>query len=202
MNPVLIEDSNFLSKEEQQYFLDLIFKDEENPKIKWTLRGLLPSLNWKELNTNNIFPFEPTPLALNHPKSKAQLQIIGNLENNEHLFVFDKFCQKHGIEYKKILRAKINIITMDNEDYHNFIHIDAPIKHKVFLYYLNDSDGDTLFFNKNFNDKIDSELVVDYSVTPKAGKAIVFDGMRWHSSTPPKNNQLRIILNIDYIEKE
>jgi hypothetical protein len=199
MNPILIEDSSFLSKEEQQQFLDLIFKDEENPKIKWTLRGLLPSLNWKNLNSNNIFPFEKTPLAINHVKSKAQLQIIGHLENEEYLFVFDKFCKKHNIEYKKILRAKINIITMDNEDYHNFIHIDAPIKHKVFLYYLNDSEGDTLFFNKSFNDKIDNDIEIEYRVTPQAGKAIVFDGMRWHSSSAPKNNQLRIILNIDYV---
>ena len=70
-------------------------------------------------------------------------------------------------------------------------HIDMEREHKVLLYYVIDSDGDTVFFNKK--NKINKR------VTPKKGRAVLFDGSIWHSAYKPKKN-LRCIINFDYLE--
>lgn len=199
-NPIIIEDDNFISDEEHQKFLQVIFNDKDE-NIRWGLKGMLAALNSDIFKGTDKFPYVSTPLAIGSKNSKPQLQVSAYLKNNEYSEIFDKFCKKHNIQYKKVIRAKVTILFMDNENYHNFIHIDAPIKHNVFLYYLNDSDGDTVFFNKKFEDNItsDKELSIQYSVTPKSKRGILFDGMIWHSSTPPTKNQLRAVLNIDYV---
>lgn len=197
-SPVLIKDDDFLSKEDQELFINKIFYNEKNADIKWLLRGITTALKADDLKEKDIFPFSETPLAINSPNAKGGFQIIGDLNNNEHSIVFDAFCKKHNISYNKILRCRINVLTMSKPGYHNLMHVDTPIKHNVFLYYLNDSDGDTIFFNKKFGSEEGSLDVVD-KVTPKAGTGIVFDGSYFHSSTPPSENTLRIVLNIDYI---
>ena len=52
---------------------------------------------------------------------------------------------------------------------HNNMHTDMKCPHTVCLYYVNDADGDTFFFDKN-------REIVD-RVTPKKGSMVVFDGL-------------------------
>jgi len=197
-SPVLIKDNDFLSKEEQDLFIKTIFNSEKSNNINWLLKGITVALKADYLKEQNVFPFNETPLAMNSPNAKGVFQIIGDLNNNEHSMVFDKFCKKHNISYNKILRCRINVLTMNKPGHHNLMHVDTPIKHNVFLYYLNDSDGDTIFFNKKFGSDEGSMDIIE-TVSPKAGTGIVFDGSYFHSSTPPSDNLLRIVLNIDYV---
>ena len=79
-------------------------------------------------------------------------------------------------------------------------HIDMPIPHLVCLYYVNDSDGDTFFFDQTFDEKAEpDEFTVYKRVAPKKGTAVVFDGLRYHGSNNPIENQSRIILNAGMI---
>jgi hypothetical protein len=197
-SPVLIKDTDFLSKEEQELFVNTIFNNDKSDSISWLLKGITTALKADDFKEQNVFPFTETPLAMNSPNAKGGFQIIGDLNNNEHSMVFDKFCEKHDISYKKILRCRINVLTMSKHGHHNLMHVDTPIKHNVFLYYLNDSDGDTIFFNKKFGSDEGSMDIIE-TVSPKAGTGIVFDGSYFHSSTPPSDNLLRIVLNIDYV---
>ena len=71
---------------------------------------------------------------------------------------------------------------------HN-IHTDNPNPHIVGLYYPNDSDGDTFFF--------DDDLNVIHKEPVERGKMIVFDGKWKHSSSSPTKN-IRFSLNINY----
>ena len=71
---------------------------------------------------------------------------------------------------------------------HN-IHTDNPNPHIVGLYYPNDSDGDTFFF--------DDDLNVIHKEPVARGKMIVFDGRWKHSSSSPTKN-IRFSLNINY----
>ena len=80
--------------------------------------------------------------------------------------------------------------------------IDLKIPHTVFLYYVNDCDGDTLIYNyvsKNMEDAPFYENIkVAHRVTPKQGRVVVFDGMTWHSSTQPTQGP-RCIVNFDMV---
>lgn len=61
--------------------------------------------------------------------------------------IFDAFMNHNNLKYKSILRIKANLITQKNVDSlsHTYPHVDAPYDHHVFIYYINISDGDTVF---------------------------------------------------------
>jgi hypothetical protein len=72
------------------------------------------------------------------------------------------------------------------------------------LYYVNDSDGDTVLYDKSFEDlKIvdeyvdnKNELNIVHRITPKRGRVVFFDGTVYHApSTPTKN--IRCIITLD-----
>lgn len=74
-------------------------------------------------------------------------------------------------------------------------HIDNPLPHIVALYYVNDSDGDTIIFDKkyqygiqNFYDleAIDPENIpILEKISPKKGKLVFFNGAHYHASSQP-----------------
>jgi hypothetical protein len=80
-------------------------------------------------------------------------------------------------------------------------HVDILDPHKVLLYYVNDSDGDTFMFNEKYTPG-DEEVPLDYTlnqrVTPKKNRAIVFDGLTYHNSSKPVKNTSRYVINIDF----
>jgi len=73
----------------------------------------------------------------------------------------------------------------------------------VFLYYVCDSDGDTIIYNYRSKDENDIPYFEDIKelkrVTPKQGRVVVFDGLHWHTAEQPKNN-VRCIINININE--
>tara|TARA_B100000900_G_scaffold380752_1_gene366681 strand:+ start:5432 stop:5989 length:558 start_codon:yes stop_codon:yes gene_type:complete len=69
------------------------------------------------------------------------------------------------------------------------IHTDLDTPHWVALYYINDSDGDTIFFDNNENEI--------KRVSPKKGRIAFFDGSIPHCSSRPSKST-RVIVNFDF----
>jgi len=69
-------------------------------------------------------------------------------------------------------------------------HIDQFFPHWVCLYYLDDSDGDTYFYDNNGT--------VINQVSPKKGRIVFFDGSIYHSASRPSSTH-RKALNINFI---
>ena len=68
------------------------------------------------------------------------------------------------------------------------IHLDKPSKgYMSLLYYVNDSDGDTIFFDKN--------IKVTKRVNPKKNRAILFDSNILHAGSNPIKSKKRIVIN-------
>jgi hypothetical protein len=95
---------------------------------------------------------------------------------------------KFKLENYKIIRLRIGLTTSYGKKIINKPHIDSQYKHKVILFYLNNSDGDTYFYKNN--------KIID-SITPEENKAVLFDGEIYHSSSKPFKNSKRIVLNIN-----
>jgi hypothetical protein len=98
------------------------------------------------------------------------------------------------------IRCKANLQTNNRNfgvDNYNPAHTDSPDPHVVVVYYVNDSDGDTIIFNEQAV-KGNFELTVKQRVTPKKGRAVMFDGKYLHSSCNPIGNDSRIIINMDF----
>ena len=71
-------------------------------------------------------------------------------------------------------------------------HIDINNKiHIVGLYYVVDSDGDTVIYNEREESKT---YTVKKRVTPKQGRIVIFDGGLYHTAEQPLNNT-RCIVN-------
>ena len=84
------------------------------------------------------------------------------------------------------------------------LHIDLTYDHLVVLYYVTDSDGDTIIVDKQREGTIEEfdAQVQDYNiihrVTPKQGRAVIFNGKYYHTAEQPSNN-IRCIINFDII---
>lgn len=82
-------------------------------------------------------------------------------------------------------------------------HVDIPVPHLVCLYYVNDSDGETLFFNR-LDEPVGSprpdftNAEVANKVEPKQGRMVLFNGSVYHSNTLPKDN-IRCVVNCNVI---
>ena len=118
------------------------------------------------------------------------------------VFPFFYFLEdKTGVKLGNIERIKANMLLRNDmpDDKYNTPHIDVPDPgYKSLLYYVKDSDGDTFIFNESYRDTGNSKkaLTIDKRVSPKKGKAIIFDSSRWHASSNPRQNQNRVVLNL------
>lgn len=79
-------------------------------------------------------------------------------------------------------------------------HLDLTIQHNVILYYVCDSDGDTILYNYISKDENDipyfEDIKVKKRVKPKQGRAVLFNGLIWHTAEQPTKNE-RCIININ-----
>ena len=93
-----------------------------------------------------------------------------------------------------ITRVKFGMnVPMPFEDLYQAPHIDQDTKHTVVIYFVNDSTGDTYFF--------DDKLEVIDSVTPKKNRLVVFDGGISHACSYPQGGQ-RITFNLNFNSQE
>lgn len=89
---------------------------------------------------------------------------------------------------ENILRMKSNML-LQTQNTPNTPHIDYKFPHVVLLYYVNDSDGPTIFYDEQYKEI--------KRVQPKSGRIVVFNGEQYHSSTPPQRNKCRCVINFN-----
>lgn len=110
--------------------------------------------------------------------------------------VFYFIEQRTGLRPIKIDRIKANLQTPSKAEPHNYNppHIDVAEQNGMtLLYYINDSDGDTKFFNKTVSEGF-HDLEVIESVTPKRGRSVLFPSNQFHSSSSPQRGR-RMVIN-------
>jgi hypothetical protein len=113
------------------------------------------------------------------------------------LDAIEHYCNK---PIESLIRVRVGMFTKSSESGTNSPHVDFSDEHKSFLYYVNNSDGDTVFYNENYkNIKDGSGFSVKQKVSPVMGKAVLFDGLQYHSSSPPVLNDRRVVININYL---
>ena len=87
-----------------------------------------------------------------------------------------------------ILESRINCTFKYPYEGHTGIHKDSVsgATHTL-LYYINNNDGNTLFFDDN------SKLI--NKIVPRINRAVLFDANTWHAATPPRNYNTKKIIN-------
>ena len=62
------------------------------------------------------------------------------------------FFEKNNISEKILTRAKVNMTTKCSKNLRTTPHIDNANKHYVMIYYVNDSDGDTIIYKQKYGE--------------------------------------------------
>lgn len=121
-----------------------------------------------------------------------------------HFFseMFGVIEKESGLKIKNIIRVKANLMTRDTSypiGFYNGAHVDNYNSNVfTFLYYVNDSDGDTIFFTDFLDGKKDhniKELVAQDRETPRIGTGVLFNSNRLHTSSPPLFTNRRMVVN-------
>ena len=165
-------------------------------------------------------------IALGYRNTSGEEDIVSQEYYNVGIHLLEMFKYQTGMNVNRILRMKINkqirhIDPTYDENCCNNIHTDFDIPHKTLLYYLNDSDGDTMIFNERFkrppipsNDPEERAIQLENyikdrevnctlaeRVTPKKGRFVCFDGLRYHAPSNPIKHDSRYIFNINFISE-
>jgi hypothetical protein len=118
--------------------------------------------------------------------------------------VLDGYSQKTGEKVNGVMRMKVNNQSVSpiygyDGNCCNEIHVDNFEMHKTLVYYINDSDGDTILFDKLWEPGIKEYAVKTAErVTPKQGRIVCFNGLRFHAPSNPIHNRRRYVLNINF----
>ena len=115
-------------------------------------------------------------------------------------------------DVKTILSIRIGSIPVTPKPIIHTPHVDLEFPHKTALLYLNDSDGDTVFYDLKYpwierlstHDyylKKKKKIKIVETVKPEKNKFVWFDGFNYHSSTSPTKVDRRIVVNFNYITK-
>ena len=123
---------------------------------------------------------------------------VGRVSSNYHdLFVpmLKKVGFKLGLSNLNVLQGRSFLqfpVNTDGTIDNPHIDIIGKIEFIVALYYVCDSDGDTVIYNETKESKT---YTIKKSVTPKQGRIVIFDGSLYHAAKQPINSNTRCIVN-------
>ena len=119
---------------------------------------------------------------------------------SEHYEFFKTVFDETKIPVKQMLRMKINVtfpLIGYREHNHQMCHQDInnpeqrpDLRFKSLIVYINESDGDTMFFEDN---------KIIKRIKHERGKGILFDSGLTHAGQNPMNNDSRIVLNTIFV---
>lgn len=108
-------------------------------------------------------------------------------------------ADKNNLNVKNITEGRIFMLTPSDTTI-KLWHVDQIKQHTVLLYYVNETDGDTVISDDlfdgihQFNDKLNPKKIE--TVSPKKGRCVIFNGLQYHHATAPSLGR-RIVINFN-----
>tara|TARA_B100001996_G_scaffold22916_1_gene18078 strand:- start:218 stop:769 length:552 start_codon:yes stop_codon:yes gene_type:complete len=98
------------------------------------------------------------------------------------------------------LRSRMDMTTNRGKSYKLEPHVDFRYPHITTIFYVNDSDGNTIIYNQQYGD--DSELTIKQEIQPIANRLLIFDGLHIHTGHTPSKHNRRILINSNFKYRE
>jgi hypothetical protein len=105
-------------------------------------------------------------------------QLIPSSFNNFLLNILYRTAHQCNLQISQYYRGRIFIQPPKDSSVLSGIHKDLKHNHLVCLYYINDVDGDTIFYDNDYKTEIKR-------LSPKKGRVAIFDGNIPHAATTP-----------------
>ena len=93
------------------------------------------------------------------------------------------------VQGRSFMQFPLNLQSDEDDTPH--IDLEEGERHIVVLYYVKDSDGDTVIYNERTES---DTYTVKQKVTPKQGRVVIFDGSQYHTAQQAINS-VRCIVN-------
>ncbi len=189
MDIVILDD--VVSIAYQDYLEQLLL---DNPELPWFL---IRNLNEVKANQDNFSVPGLSIQAISDGRDHGMLAMVfRSLAFN--------LAEKLNISIKEIINARTFLQLPGgnlNEIVPREYHVDYAKSHMVLLYYVNESDGDTVILKQRYPfsyNKISGLVSGDviHKITPKKGRVVLFNGSHFHSSSIPSMKP-RCVINLD-----
>ena len=188
------------------YIIDNFFNKEDQIQILEKFHNKPITLNFKNIYYNDCNLNIDSSI---YTKMLSEKQFIIDLGQEKTPFL-EKLESKLNIKINTIIRSKINWIFRESiEDKNGYYppHTDNIEDHWVLLYYVCNSDGDTLIFEETHEDipflEVSNQtLHIMDNVEHKMGRGVLFHGSRYHCGLPPLKSDYRITFNHNFTIKE
>ena len=116
-------------------------------------------------------------------------------------FILDRFLSRSGVSFKGLTRSKANLQFKSaelNRTNYTTPHVDSLSQHTVLIYYVNDSDGNTVIFDRELGqDK--TEYTIIKEIEHKKGRFLLFDGKHYHAAKFSLLSDVRINVNYNIL---
>ena len=200
--PIVVD--NFLHILNQRKIAN-IFQSSE---INWELH-MRP--DYGDISDNLVFDKQDGQLwkdspAIVHSLYLKDKETAISEQANYVINLFQPAIEKQLNAKIEIIRCRVSVnIPNPNFTAQNMMpHVDWSIPHETCIYYINSTDGDTVFFDQIHDTSLSlgantsKKKNAITKISPKQGKAVLFDGLQYHSGNPSQTD-LRFVLNINYV---
>ena len=117
------------------------------------------------------------------------------------------FCFQNSIEINKMMRIRVGLMPKWERKITHTPHVDFMIPHKTFIYYLTtNKNAETVFYKERHpgdnimvNEEYFGKKTFEFSVEAKANTGILFDGLIYHSSNMPTQENKRLVISYNFI---
>ena len=117
-----------------------------------------------------------------------------------------------------VIRARGDMTVFSGKQITYEPHIDMQEKNISVIFYVNDSDGDTIIYKEKYQSEgaslsdpsytslgkppnikpvIPKTLTEEERVTPKANRLLLFNGEHWHTGQSPTKHSRRVLINFN-----
>lgn len=152
----------------------------------------------KETLSSDNFPWYYNSFTAGYGEKEKNCQFThtfykdGQISSNHYYLIRSVLHiaeKQFDFQITNLLRIKANLRYNElNFDLNSNMHQDSTDDgFKSLLYYVDDSDGNTLFFDNDKN--------ITKEVSPEFNKMALFDSNIWHSASSPTLNNRRMVLN-------
>jgi len=141
----------------------------------------------KNKNKNTVEDLQFVHSFVNYENNQSKI-------NSNYFNLIEEISKKITDYFKldqiSLLRVKANLKTRSNikNNKYGTPHIDIGNENITCIYYVNDSDGDTILYKKH---------KIYKKITPKKGRFLFFKGNMLHSAGYPLKNQVRCVINFN-----
>ena len=98
------------------------------------------------------------------------------------------------LQGRSFMQFPLNLQSKEDDTPH--IDLDEGFEHIVVLYYVIDSDGDTIIYNERTQSPSYTEK---QRVSPKQGRVVIFEGGQYHTAAQPtKGTRCIVNYNLEY----